>query len=115
MGTVQLSEQQLYQMAQRCEDTRASIAQGMSQLMGEIESLSAGAFRGAASGALVGVSHELNEGLTNVLNALDELAGKMSSASQQFGVRDDDAANTIRAAGAAGGTDSTAAQVLRGA
>jgi hypothetical protein len=68
---------------------------------------------GSANNALQGVSVQLNDGLKKILNALDELAGKMSNASQQYGVNDEDAAQEIRAAAAATG-DSSVISILRG-
>lgn len=68
---------------------------------------------GAANNALQGVSSELNQGLTTVLNALDELSGKISHASSQYGVHDDDAAQEIRAAAQVTG-NSSVISALRG-
>lgn len=100
-------------MAQKCENTGESIASGMAQLIVRIESLSGAGMAGRANGALQEVSSQLNEGLKRILNALDDLAGKMSSASQQFGVQDQDAANEIRNAAQATG-DSGVMGILRG-
>lgn len=98
-------------MAYKCEETGKSIARGMAQLLDRIQALSGGGMSGAANAALQESSVRLNDGLTRVLNALDELAGKMSSASKQFGVQDGDAAETIRNAAAATG-DSFITNVL---
>jgi WXG100 family type VII secretion target len=113
IGSVHLSEAQLTQLAQRCEDTGASIASGMSQLMAQIDSLNAGAFQGVARDAFQGATYQLNDGLTTILRALDTLAGKMSNASTQFGVHDGDAAADITRAAQAN-HDTTAMQVMRG-
>jgi WXG100 family type VII secretion target len=103
MGKVHATQAQLTAMANKCEETASSLASGMAQLIARIEGLSGGAFAGSANSALQGVSAELNDGLTKIMNALDELAGKMSNASTQFGVNDNDAANEIRSAAAATG------------
>jgi uncharacterized protein YukE len=68
---------------------------------------------GMANNALQDVSVQLNDGLTKIINALDELAGKMSSASKQYGVHDEDAAQEIRAAAASTG-DGNVMSILRG-
>jgi WXG100 family type VII secretion target len=112
MGQVHATQQQLNTMAQKCEETGSSLSSGMAQLIARIEGLSGGAFAGQANSALQGVSAELNDGLRKILNALDELAGKMSNASKQFGVNDDDAASEIRSAAAAAGGN--VSSILRG-
>lgn len=94
-------------------ETRESIATGMAQLLDRIQSLSGAGMAGSANAALQNSSVQLNDGLTRVLNALDDLAGKMSNASAQFGVQDGDAAQEIQAAAAATG-DATVMNVLRG-
>ena len=113
MGQVHATQEQLNSMAQRCQDTGQGLAQGMAQLIDRIQSLGGSGMRGAANNALQDVSVQLNDGLTKILNALDELSGKMSSASQQYGVNDDDAAQEIRSAAAATG-DSSVMSILRG-
>jgi len=85
----------------------------MAQLLDRIQGLSGGGMAGLANSALQGVSVQLNDGLSKVLNALDDLAGKMSDASTRYGVHDEDAAQEIRSAAAATG-DSTVINVLRG-
>jgi WXG100 family type VII secretion target len=100
-------------MAQRCEDTGQELTTGMAQLLDRIQSLSGGGLSGSANNALQSVSSELNQGLTTILNALDELAGKISHASSQYGVHDEDAASEIRAAGQATG-NSTVISALKG-
>ena len=113
MGQVHATQEQLTAMAQRCEDTGQSVATGMAQLVDRIQTLGGGGLAGSANNALQGVSVQLNDGLKKILNALDELAGKMSNASQQYGVNDEDAAQEIRAAAAATG-DSGVIGILRG-
>jgi uncharacterized protein YukE len=113
MGTVHATQQQLNSMANKCMETRESIATGMAQLLDRIQGLSGGGMAGMANSALQGSSVQLNDGLTKVLNALDELAGKMSDASTQYGVHDEDAAHEIQSAAAATG-NSTVIGVLRG-
>ena len=113
MGQVHATQDQLNAMASRCEETRESIARGMAQLVDRIQGLSGAGMAGTANAALQDVSAQLNDGLTRVLNALDELAGKMSNASTQYGVHDQDAAQEIRAAAAATG-DGSVASILRG-
>jgi uncharacterized protein YukE len=111
MGSVHASQHQLTAMANKCEETGESIARGMAQVIDRIQGLSGSGMAGSAMGALQGVSAQLNEGLTKVLNALDELAGKMSDASSRFGVRDHDAAEEIKRA-AAGVGDGSAYSIL---
>lgn len=113
MGQVHATQEQLNAMAQRCQDTGQGLAQGMAQLVDRIQSLGGSGMRGSANNALQDVSVQLNDGLSKILNALDELSGKMSSASQQYGVNDEDAAQEIRAAAAATG-DSSVMSILRG-
>ncbi|WP_229071613.1 WXG100 family type VII secretion target [Actinoplanes sp. DH11] len=113
MGQVHATQEQLNAMAQRCENTGQNIATGMAQLVSQIQGLSGGGMAGAANNALQDASSQLNSGLTKIINALDELAGKMSSASTQYGVNDEDAATEIRAAAASTG-DSSVISVLRG-
>jgi hypothetical protein len=68
---------------------------------------------GSANNALQSVSGELNNGLIKILNALDTLSGQISTASKDYGVNDEDAANTIRqAAGETG--DGAVISALRG-
>jgi WXG100 family type VII secretion target len=113
MGQVHATQDQLNAMAQRCEDTGQGLAQGMAQLIDRIQALGGGGMAGSANNALQGVSVQLNDGLTKIINALDELAGKMSNASKQYGVNDEDAAQEIRAAAASTG-DSGVIGILRG-
>jgi hypothetical protein len=115
IGTVHATQQQLNHMAQRCQDVREILASGMAQLLDRVTDLSASrGMSGTANNALQSVSADLNNGLTKILNALDELSGKISSASTEYGVQDDDAAETIRQA--AGDTADTAViTALRGA
>jgi WXG100 family type VII secretion target len=112
-GQVHATQDQLNLMAQRCEDTGQELAQGMANLLDRVQALSGSGLSGSANSALQNVSHELNAGLTKVLNALDELAGKISSASSQYGVHDEDAAREIRAAAELTG-NSTVISALRG-
>jgi len=111
MGQVHATQEQLNAMAQRCEDTGQNITTGMAQLIDRVQDLGGSGLQGSANNALQGVSVQLNEGLTKIINALDELAGKMSNASKQYGVHDDDAAQEIRAAAAATG-DSGVVSIL---
>jgi uncharacterized protein YukE len=113
MGQVHATQQQLNSMAQKCEETGQSVATGMAQLIQRIEALSGAGMTGRANAALQDVSIQLNDGLKTVLNALDELAGKMSNASSQYGVHDDDAASDIRNAAMATG-DGSVMNILRG-
>ena len=103
MGQVHATQAQLNAMAQKCEQTGQSIASGMAQVLDRIQALSGSGMAGAANAALQDVAVRLNDGLKKVLNSLDELAGKMSSASAQYGVHDGDAAAEIRKAGDAVG------------
>jgi uncharacterized protein YukE len=92
--------------------TQAQLNQ-MAQLLDRVTDLGGSGMSGSANSALQNVSADLNNGLSKVLNALDELSGKISNASSQFGVQDDDAASTIRnAAGATG--DGAVISALRG-
>jgi uncharacterized protein YukE len=100
-------------MAQRCEDTGQNIATGMARLLDRIQALSGAGMAGTANNALQDVSVQLNDGLTKIVNALGELSGKMSNASTQFGVNDEEAAQEIRSAAAATG-DSSVISILRG-
>ncbi|GIF37610.1 WXG100 family type VII secretion target [Actinoplanes xinjiangensis] len=113
MGQVHATQEQLNSMATRCSDTGQNISRGMTQLLGQIQGLSGGAFAGTANNALQDVSAQLNDGLAKIMQALDELGGKMSSASQTYGVNDDEAAQAIRGA-ATGGGDSAVLSALRG-
>ncbi len=113
MGQLHATQDQLNTMAQRCEETGQHIAGGMAKLLERIQSLGGGGFQGTANNALQDVSVQLNDGLTKIINALDELAGKMSSASKQYGVHDEDAAREIRNAAASTG-DSSVISILRG-
>jgi uncharacterized protein YukE len=99
----------LNQVASMCENTASSLADGMSQLINRVEALGGGGMNGKAYNAFAGVSHELNQNLKIILDALDDLAGKMSNASSEYGLHDGDAARTIM--NAAGGD---AANLLRG-
>jgi uncharacterized protein YukE len=100
-------------MAQKCEETGQSVATGMAQLIQRIETLSGVGMAGQANAALQDVSIQLNDGLKKIISALDELAGKISSASSQYGVNDQDAASEIRSAAAATG-DGSVMSILRG-
>jgi WXG100 family type VII secretion target len=103
---VHATQDQLNAMAKRCQETGEGLATGMAQLLDRIQSLSGRGMSGAANNALQSVSTELNSGLTKVINALDELSGKISNASSQYGVHDEDAAREIRAAAQATGNTS---------
>jgi WXG100 family type VII secretion target len=100
-------------MASKCEETGQSLASGMANLINRIESMNNRAFAGSANTAFQDVSSQLNDGLRKILNALDDLAGKMSNASKQFGVQDEDAANTIRQA-ASSVHNGSVSSILRG-
>jgi WXG100 family type VII secretion target len=113
MGNVHATPDQLDKMAGKCMATREDIAGGMAQLIQRIEQLSGGGMAGRANAALQESSGQLNQGLKTVLDALDELAGKMSNASSQYGVQDEDAANEIRQAAASTG-DTSVMNILRG-
>ena len=113
VGQVHATQEQLNAMAQRCQDTGEGLATGMAQLLDRIQSLSGGGMSGSANNALQTVSAELNSGLTTILNALDELSGKISNASSEYGVNDEDAAQEIRAAAEATG-NSVVINALRG-
>ena len=113
VGQVSATQEQLNAMAQRCQDTGENLATGMAQLLDRIQSLSGAGMSGSANNALQSVSGELNSGLTTILNALDELSGKISNASSQYGVNDEDAAQEIRAAAEMTG-NSTVINALRG-
>jgi WXG100 family type VII secretion target len=113
MGTVHATQQQLNAMASKCEETGESIARGMAQLIETIQNLSGGGMAGRANAALQEVSAQLNDGLTRILNSLNELAGKMTDASAKFGAHDEDAAQEIRQAAAATG-DTSVMSILRG-
>jgi WXG100 family type VII secretion target len=112
-GQVHATQDQLNLMAQRCQDTGQGLAQGMAQLLDRITALSGTGLSGSANSALQTVSSELNSGLTTILNALDELSGKISDASTQYGVNDEDAAQEIRSAAEMTG-NSTVISALRG-
>lgn len=115
IGNVNATQAQLNNMAQRCQDVREILATGMASLLDRVTDLGASrGMSGTANNALQSVSGDLNNGLTKILNALDELSGKISSASTEYGVQDDDAAQTLRqAAGDTG--DSAVITALRGA
>jgi WXG100 family type VII secretion target len=113
VGQVHATQDQLNAMAQRCQNTGEELATGMARLLDRVQALSGGGMSGSANNALQSVSSDLNQGLTTILNALDELSGKISNASSQYGVHDDDAAQEIRAAAASTG-NSTVISVLRG-
>jgi uncharacterized protein YukE len=85
----------------------------MAQLLDRITSLSGTGMAGTANNALQSVSNDLNHGLTTILNALDRLSGKISDASTQYGVQDEDAAREIRTAAEATG-NSSVINALRG-
>ncbi|BBH66786.1 hypothetical protein ACTI_34710 [Actinoplanes sp. OR16] len=111
-GQVHATQEQLTAMANRCGETGQSISQGMNRVMGEIQALSGGAFAGTANNALQDVSVQLNDGLSKIMSALDELAGKMTAASSTYGVNDEEAAQAIRSAGS--GADGSVVSILRG-
>jgi uncharacterized protein YukE len=100
-------------MANKCEETGESIASGMAQLLSRIQGLSGAGMAGQANAALQSVSAQLNDGLTKILQALDELGAKMVNASSTLGFNDADAAADIRAAAEATG-DSTIISILTG-
>ena len=110
VGTVHATQEQLNAMAQRCVDTGDQLAKGMSSLIERIQALSGTGMSGAANSALQSVSADLNEGLRTILNALSELASKISDASKQYGTHDEEAASDIRNAGLTG----SVADALRG-
>lgn len=86
-------------MARRCEETGASLAQGMSQLVQQIEGMQGA---GAAHTAIQSQGVNLSDGLKRILSALDELAGKIDRGAAHYGARDEDDAQDInRAAQAA--------------
>ena len=100
-------------MAQRCGSTGDSIRSGMNQLVGQIQALSGGGMAGQANNALQDVSAQLNDGLSKIMAALDELGGKMTDAAGRYTINDEDAAADIRNAPGAS-TDSSVVNALRG-
>lgn len=106
------SQQALDATARKCETTGQSLAQGMAQLIGRIEDLGGGGMAGATYGALSSVSGQLDDGLKKILQALNDLAGKMSDASLKYGSHDSDAAQEINSVAAGAGGD--IASLLRG-
>jgi WXG100 family type VII secretion target len=113
VGNVHATQAQLNQMATRCQDVRERLATGMAQLLDRVTDLGGSGMSGSANSALQNVSADLNQGLTRVLNALDDISGKISNASTEFGVQDEDAAQTIRQAAADTG-DGAVISALRG-
>jgi WXG100 family type VII secretion target len=113
VGNVHATQDQLNAMAQRCQDVRERLATGMAQVLDRVTDLGGSGMSGSANSALQSVSADLNAGLTRVLNALDDISGKISNASTQFGVQDEDAASTIRNAAAETG-DGAVISALRG-
>ncbi|GFJ88750.1 hypothetical protein Prum_023920 [Phytohabitans rumicis] len=113
VGNVHATQDQLNKMAERCQTVRERLATGMAQLLDQVTDLSGTGMSGSANAALQNVSSDLNNGLTKVLNALDELSGKISNASTEYGVNDEDAAQTIRQAAAETG-DGAVISALRG-
>lgn len=113
VGNVHATQAQLNQMATRCQDVRERLATGMAQLLDRVNGLSGSGMSGSANSALQRAGDDLNQGLTKILNALDELSGKISDASTQFGVQDQDAADTINKAAASTG-DGAVVSALRG-
>ncbi|WP_243709755.1 WXG100 family type VII secretion target [Micromonospora sp. 15K316] len=113
LGQVHATQEQLNAMAQRCNDTGESLAQGMAQLIERIQTLGGGGMRGSANNALQDVSVQLNDGLRTIITALDELSGKMTNAATQYGMNDEDAATEIRNAAAETG-DTSVMSILRG-
>jgi uncharacterized protein YukE len=111
IGQVSATQTQLDAMAQKCQETRESIADGMARLIQRIESIT---MRGAANNALQEKSVQLNEGLQKVMDALDELSGKISNASTQYGVQDGEAAQTLQSIASDYSGSSGVASVLRG-
>ena len=98
--------------AQKCETTGQSLAQGMAQLIAKIEDLGGGGMAGSTYGALSSVSGQLDDGLKKILQALNDLAGKMSDAALKYGSHDSDAAQEINSVAAGVGGD--VAGLLRG-
>lgn len=113
MGTVHATQAQLIAMANKCEETGESIATGMAQLLDRIQGLSGAGMAGQANAALQSVSVQLNDGLRQILGALDELGGKMVNASSTLAFNDSDAAADIRAAAEATG-NATITNILTG-
>ncbi len=109
VGTVDANQDTVNRVAAMCGTTSQSLADGMSRLMNRVEQLGGGGMSGKAYQAFASVSGDLNQGLTQILNELDALAGKMSKASSQYGVHDGDAAQTIIHA-----ASGDAAHLLRG-
>jgi hypothetical protein len=102
--------------ARKCETTGQSLAQGMGQLIGKIEDLGSGRnMVGMSYQALLNESQHLDSGLRTILQALNELAGKMSDAAQKYGSAVDDASREIQAVGNMAGTnDLSISSLLRG-
>jgi WXG100 family type VII secretion target len=107
------SQPDLDRMAKECEQTGQSLAQGMADLISRIEALQGTGMKGATYNALVSVSGDLDDGLRKILQALNELAGKMSDAALKYGSHDTDAAQEIRSI-AAGSGNSDVVSLLRG-
>lgn len=104
LGRLSASQASLENMARRCDTVGSSLATDMAQLIQRIEELEGSAFAGQANAALQDVSHDLNDGLRKIINALDDLASKMSSAGAQYTTHDGDASQQIRSAAAAYGS-----------
>jgi ESAT-6 family protein len=104
IGTVQVDQAVLDHMSTMCIDTGQSLARGMAQVIDRVETLGGGGMAGTAYHALVGVSGQLDDGMRTILTALYDLAGKISNASQQYGVNDTQASTDLtKAASSFGG------------
>ena len=100
-------------MVDQITTTRQSIADGAARLMEEIENLGGAGMAGTANGALQGTSGALlNDGLTKVLSALDQLGDFLTGASQSSQSRDEEAAADIAKAANAHGGHGSIASVL---
>jgi WXG100 family type VII secretion target len=102
--------------ANKATQAGESITLNLTRLLNEIES-QAGSFQGGAGTSFQSVSQELGGQLRNILEALNEMAGNVSSANQLFGSTDADAAEEIKQVvnEYLPGADSSVVNALRGA
>ncbi|MBO0866999.1 MAG: WXG100 family type VII secretion target [Micromonosporaceae bacterium] len=94
MGQALVTPDRLSKAANDAVNTGQSIATNLQRLLTSIEA-SVANFKGSASNAFQGTSHELARELKMILDALEQMAENVSSSNVAFGAQDSDAAGQI--------------------
>jgi WXG100 family type VII secretion target len=95
LATTKVTAEMLDNAASVATQAGETVAANLMRLLNEISSQAA-VFQGGAGTTFQNVSADLGRELRSMLDALNEMAGKVSQSNKVFGSTDEDAANEIK-------------------